>query len=130
MVTQSDRKHRHPVHRVYVLAMLLAVSGVLTFGCSTAFLFIVMQTVWQQHVYPAKDAIGGIAPYGCSESGRREDGPMRATKGEDRDLVPFVEDVNLPDSALVRVQLSDLWEISSRLAAIEPPVTHEMGPVH
>jgi hypothetical protein len=29
---------------------LAAVSGVLMFGCSTAFLFIVMQTVWEQHL--------------------------------------------------------------------------------
>jgi hypothetical protein len=110
--------------------MLLAVSGVLTFGCSTAFLFIVMQTVWQQHLYPAKDARGDIAPYGCSESGRREDGPMRATRGEGRDLVPFVEDVNLPDRALARVHRSGLWEVTLCFVAIEPLGSHEMGPIH
>jgi hypothetical protein len=110
--------------------MLLAVSGVLTFGCSTAFLFIVMQTVWEQHVYPGRGARGGIAPYGCSESGQSEDGPTRATRGEDRDLVPFVEDVNLPDRALARVHRSGLWEVTPCFVAIEPLGSHEMGPIH
>jgi hypothetical protein len=32
------------------LGPLAAVSGVLMFGCSTAFLFIVMQNVWEQHL--------------------------------------------------------------------------------
>jgi hypothetical protein len=32
------------------LGPLVAIAGVLKFGCSTAFLFLVMQTVWQQHV--------------------------------------------------------------------------------
>lgn len=32
------------------LGTLIAVTGVLTFGCSTAFLFVVLQNVWVQHL--------------------------------------------------------------------------------
>jgi len=32
------------------LGPLLAIAGVLKFGCSSAFLFVVMQGVWQQHL--------------------------------------------------------------------------------
>jgi hypothetical protein len=32
------------------LGPLLAISGVLKFGCSSAFLFVVMQAVWAQHL--------------------------------------------------------------------------------
>jgi hypothetical protein len=31
------------------LGPLVAISGVLMFGCSSAFLFVVMQGVWEQH---------------------------------------------------------------------------------
>jgi zinc transporter len=32
------------------LSTLIAITGVLTFGCSTAFLFVVMQDVWMRHL--------------------------------------------------------------------------------
>jgi hypothetical protein len=32
------------------LGPLVAVAGLLTFGCSTAFLFVIMQTVWNFHL--------------------------------------------------------------------------------
>jgi len=32
------------------LGTLIAITGVLTFGCSTAFLFVVLQDVWVQHI--------------------------------------------------------------------------------
>jgi hypothetical protein len=34
-----------------MLAPIIAVTGVLKFGCSTAFLFLVMQIVWAQHLF-------------------------------------------------------------------------------
>jgi hypothetical protein len=49
---------------------------------------------------------------------------------EDRDLVAYVEGVDLPDSALITLHRSDLWEITSRFAAIELIVTHEMAAIH
>jgi len=49
---------------------------------------------------------------------------------EDRDLVAYVEGVDLPDSALVTLHRSDLWEITSRFAAIEVIVSHEMEAIH
>jgi hypothetical protein len=49
---------------------------------------------------------------------------------EDSDLVAYVEGVDLPDSALVSLHRSDLWEITSRFAAIELLVSHEMEAIH
>jgi len=49
---------------------------------------------------------------------------------EDHDLVAYVEGVDLPDSAMITLHRSDLWEITSRFAAIEVIVSHEMGAIH
>jgi hypothetical protein len=32
------------------LGPLIAIHGVLLFGCSTAFLFVILQHVWEQHL--------------------------------------------------------------------------------
>jgi hypothetical protein len=49
---------------------------------------------------------------------------------EDRDLVAYVEGVDLPDSALITLHRSDLWEITSRFAAIELIVSQEIEAIH
>ena len=33
------------------LGTLIAITGVLMFGCSTAFLFVILQDVWTHHFY-------------------------------------------------------------------------------
>jgi hypothetical protein len=37
------------------LGTLIAITGVLMFGCSTAFLFVILQAVWQ-HFFTAAEA--------------------------------------------------------------------------
>jgi len=49
---------------------------------------------------------------------------------EDRDLVAYAKGVDLPDSALISLHRRDLREITSRFAAIELLVSHEMEAIH
>jgi hypothetical protein len=49
---------------------------------------------------------------------------------EDRDLLAYVEGVDLPDSGRISLHRSDLWKITSRLAAIELLVSHDLETIH